>query len=93
MVRIRSDHRDGPLPERERVELNSRCAGELADFLAEQLPALGSQWWSTHVEEHLSYSQQQRVQETPGSELPGLCWDEDGVGIASRPSAKRSVRR
>ena len=36
---------------------------ELAAFLSTHLPALGSQWWRTHVEEQLTYPQQQRVRE------------------------------
>lgn len=36
---------------------------ELAGFLAEQLPPLGENWWKTHVEFHLSFQQQRRVEE------------------------------
>ena len=36
---------------------------QLAAFLSTHLPALGSQWWRTRVEEQLTYPQQQRVRE------------------------------
>ena len=36
---------------------------ELAAFLSKHLPALGAQWWTMHVEEQLSYTQQQRVRD------------------------------
>ena len=45
---------------------------ELAAFLSAHLPALGSQWWTTHVEEQLSYSQQQRVRERGLTKLEHL---------------------
>ena len=45
---------------------------ELVTFLATHLPALGRQWWTTHVENQLSYSQQQRVQERGLTELDQL---------------------
>ena len=30
---------------------------ELAAFLSTHLPTLGPQWWTTHVEEELTYTQ------------------------------------
>ena len=36
---------------------------ELVAFLSTHLPTLGPQWWTTHVEDQLSYSQQQRVRD------------------------------
>ena len=45
---------------------------ELAAFLSTHLPALGSQWWTTHVEEQLNHSQQQRVRERGLSKLDQL---------------------
>ena len=36
---------------------------ELVTFLSMHLPALGPEWWTTHVEERLTYTQQQRVRE------------------------------
>ena len=36
---------------------------ELASFLATHLPTLGPQWWTTHVEEELTYTQQRWVRE------------------------------
>ena len=39
------------------------AAVELANFLAAHLPALGKDWWTTHVEARLSVPQQRRVRE------------------------------
>ena len=36
---------------------------ELASFLSTHLPTLGPQWWTTHVEEELTYTQQRWVRE------------------------------
>ena len=44
-------------------DLIQTATGELAHFLAEQLPPLGENWWKTHVEFHLSFQQQRRVEE------------------------------
>ena len=45
---------------------------ELVTFLSMHLPTLGPQWWTTHVEERLSYSQQQRVRERGLTKLEQL---------------------
>ena len=45
---------------------------EIADFLSTHLPALDSQWWTTRVEDHLSYPQQQRVLERRLTKLEQL---------------------
>lgn len=45
---------------------------ELADFLSTHLPALSSQWWTTHVEEQLNFSQRQRVRERGLTKLDQL---------------------
>ena len=42
-------------------ELIRIATRELVAFLSTHLPTLGPQWWTTHVEDQLSYSQQQRV--------------------------------
>lgn len=36
---------------------------EVAAFLSAHLPTLGPEWWTTRVDEQLSYTQRQRVRE------------------------------
>lgn len=42
---------------------------ELVAFLSTHLPTLGPQWWTTHVEDQLTHSQQQRLRERGHSRL------------------------
>ena len=44
-------------------DLIQTATAELAGFLFAHLPAFGDDWWTTHVEEHLSFQQQRMVQE------------------------------
>ena len=44
-------------------DLIQTATAELAGFLLAHLPVLGDDWWTTHVEEHLSFQQQRMVQE------------------------------
>ena len=53
-------------------ELIRIATRELAAFLSTHLPALGSQWWTTRVEEQLNFSQQQRVRERGLTKLDQL---------------------
>ena len=45
---------------------------EVAAFLSAHLPTLGPEWWTTHVEEQLSYTQRQRVRERRLTKLEQL---------------------
>ena len=45
---------------------------ELVAFLSTHLPALSPQWWTTHVEEQLTYPQRQRVRERGFTKLDQL---------------------
>ena len=45
---------------------------EVAAFLSAHLPALGPEWWTTHVEGQLSYTQRQRVRERGLTKLEQL---------------------
>ena len=53
-------------------DLNRIATREVAAFLSAHLPALGSEWWAIHVEEHLSYTQRQRVRERGLTKLEQL---------------------
>ena len=44
-------------------DLIQTATAELAGFLLAHLPTFGDDWWTTHVEEHLSFQQQRMVQE------------------------------
>ena len=44
-------------------DLIQSATAELADFLKTHLPALSEEWWTTHVENHLSFQQQRIVRE------------------------------
>ena len=47
---------------------------EFVAFLSTHLPALRPEWWTTHVEEQLTHTQQQRVAINPQS--PPIADDE-----------------
>ena len=53
-------------------ELIRIATRELEGFLSTHLPALDSRWWTTRVEEQLTYGQQQRVRERGHSRLDQL---------------------
>ena len=53
-------------------ELIRIATNELAAFLSKHLPTLGSQWWTTHVEELLTVPQQRWVRERGLSRLEQL---------------------
>ena len=53
-------------------DLSRIATRELVAFLSTHLPTLGPQWWTTHVEERLTYRQQQRVRERGHSRLDQL---------------------
>lgn len=44
-------------------QLFRTATAEIAGFLAIHLPSLGDDWWSTHVEDRLSFQQQRTVRE------------------------------
>ena len=45
-------------------DLNQNATAVRADFLSAHLPAPGEDWWTTHVEDHLSFQQQHMVRES-----------------------------